>query len=175
MKKAFYTVLIFILFCCTQTQAQTSDYFLGVFSNTTKTIKFTIGAYPNSISQSKRNDGTIYSAMRIAIVNSEKAEMIEWSDYKIYILLKDGTLFYNFLTNATTGEYACKYSVNPGETHLQYVCFEKVFASADVDKMWLSFSENQFLPLFLYKDEVKPTTPAATTPTVTPDKKSLKR
>jgi len=141
----------------TQTQNQINEYYLGVFSNTTNTIKFTIGAYPSSVNQSKRNDGTIYTAMRIAIINNEKAEPIEWSDYKIYILLKDGSLFYNFLTNTTTGDYACKYTVQPGETHLQFVCFEKIFNSSDIDKVWLSFSDNQFLPLFLYKDEIKST------------------
>lgn len=160
---SFISVFLFIGFLQIQTlQAQTlvqpNQYYLGVFSNTTNSIKFTIGAYPNSVNQSKRNDGSIYTAMRIAIINNEKAEPIEWSDYKIYVLLKDGSLFYNFLTNASAGDYACKYIVQPGETHLQFVCFEKIFNSTDIDKVWLSFSDNQFLPLFLYTDEVKPTT-----------------
>ncbi len=174
MKKLICIAFVFALFYYNQTLAQTNDYYLGVFSNTTKTIKFTIGAYPNSISQSKRNDGVIYSAMRIAIVNNEKAEAIEWSDYKIYILLKDGTLFYNFLTNVSTGDYACKYTVNPGETHLQFVCFEKVFSANDVDKIWLSFSDHQFLSLFLYKDDVQPKSPA-TNPVAVPNKKQIKK
>ena len=154
-----------------QTQVQPNQYYLGVFSNTTNSIKFTIGAYPNSVNQSKRNDGTIYTAMRIAIINNEKAEPIEWSDYKIYILLKDGSLFYNFLTSASAGDYACKYTVQPGETHLQFACFEKIFYSTDIDKVWLSFSDNQFLPLFLYTDEVKPTTEESVKSSAKPAKK----
>ena len=159
MKKRF---LIPILFLCmilfhNTVIAQTADYYLGVFSNTTNTIKFTIGVYPNSINQSKKNDGTLYSAMRVALVNNELAEPIEWNDFKIYILLKDGTLFYNFLTTATTGEYACKYQVAPGTTHLQYYCYDKVFTEVDIEKVWLCFSDSEFKPLFLYKDEVKKT------------------
>ncbi len=169
----FCTVFLLTFLFSQACQAQVNEYFLGVFSNHTNTIKFTIGAYPNTVNQSKRNDGSIYSAMRIAIVNNEQAEPIVWSDYKIYILLKDGTLFYNFLTNATTGEYACKYTVEPGSTHLQLVCFEKIFTGDDVEKIWLSFSDSQFLPLIIYKDEVKPETPV--NPEVTPSKKPLKK
>ena len=150
---------------------QTNEYYLGVFSNTTNTIKFTMGAYPNSINQSKKNDGTLYTAMRVALVNNEKADTIEWNDFKIYILLKDGTLFYNFLTNATIGEYACKYQVAPGTTHMQYYCFDKIFSAADIDKVWLCFSDSEFKPLYLYKDEV----PTDKTPAVDPAKKSGKK
>lgn len=147
--------------------AQTNEYYLGVFSNNLNTIKFTMGAYPNSINQSKKNDGTLYTAMRVALVNNEHAEPIEWNDFKIYILLKDGTLFYNFLTNATTGEYACKYQVAPGTTHMQYYCFDKIFLASDIDKVWLSFSDSEFKALYLYKDEI-------TTEKTIPEKPSKK-
>lgn len=149
---------------------QTNEYYLGVFSNTTGTIKFTMGAYPNSINQSKKNDGTLYTAMKVALVNNVTAEPIEWNDFKIYILLKDGTLFYNFLTTATTGEYACKYQVAPGTTHMQYYCFDKIFLASDIDKMWLSFSDSEFQHLYLYKDEI----PADKTPAEA-EKKSRKK
>jgi hypothetical protein len=159
MKKRFLFPIIFLYLTAFQNSAiaQTTDYFLGVFSNTTNTIKFTIGVYPNSINQSKKNDGTLYTAMRVALVNNEFAEPMEWNDFKVYVLLKDGTLFYNFLTNATTGEYACKYQVTPGTTHLQYYCYDKIFSATDIDKVWLCFSDSEFKPLFLYKDEVKNT------------------
>ncbi len=177
MKKNSLLLFVFTLFLLSTQyiQAQTtSEYYLGVFSNTSNTIKFTIGAYPNTISQSKRSDGTIFSAMRIAIVNNEKAEPIVWNDYKMYILLKDGTLFYNFLTNATTGDYACKYTVPTGETHLQYICFEKIFSAADIDKVWLSFSDSHFQPLLLYKDTFTPQTPTPTETPVAPKKPAKK-
>jgi len=173
MKNLFhlFCFCLTIVFLTNTAYGQSNEYYLGLLSNTSKTIKFTIYAYPGSVSQVKRNDGSVYSGMRIAIINDEKAEPIEWSDYKIYILLKDGTLFYNFLTTAATGDYACKYTVPPGEKHLQFACFEKVFTAADIDKVWLSFSANQFLPLFLYKDEDKPTTTPAEEPAINPTKK----
>jgi hypothetical protein len=176
MQKFSY-VLALIIFVCigNNIQAQSNEYYLGVFSNTTSTIKFTIGAYPNTISQSTRSDGTIFSAMSVAIVNNEKAEPIIWSDYKMYVLLKDGTLFYNFLTNSTTGDYACKYTVPTGETHLQYYCFEKVFSATDIDKVWLSFSDSHFQPLMLYKDTFTPETAPTETPAPSPAKKPAKK
>ena len=149
------TLILTHFFYSQKSIAQTNDYYLGVFSNTTNTIKFTIGVYPNSINQSKKNDGTLYSAMRIALVNNELADTIVWNDFKIYVLLKDGTLFYNFLTNAETGEYACKYKVAPGTTHLQYYCYDKIFSASDIEKVWLCFSDSEFKPLFLYKYELK--------------------
>jgi hypothetical protein len=159
MKKRFLFPIIFLCLTAFQNSAmaQTTDYYLGVFSNTTNTIKFTIGVYPNSVNQSKKNDGTLYTAMRVALVNNEFADTIKWNDFKIYILLKDGTLFYNFLTNAQYGEYACKYQVAPGTTHMQYYCYDKIFIAGEVDKVWLCFSDSEFKPLFLFKDEVKNT------------------
>jgi hypothetical protein len=150
---------------------QTSEYYLGVFSNSTNTIKFTMGAYPNSINHGKKNDGSLYTVMTVALVNNEKAEPIEWNDFKIYILLKDGTLLYNFLTTATTGEYACKYQVAPGTTHMQYYCFDKIFSATDIDKVWLHFGDSQFQHLYLYKDEI----PADKAAAATPSKKSGKK
>ena len=150
---------------------QTNEYYLGVFSNTTSTIKFTMGVYPNSINHSKKNDGSLYTVMTVALVNNEKAEPIEWNDFKIYILLKDGSLIYNFLTTATTGEYVCKYQVAPGTTHMQYYCFDKIFSPSDIDKVWLHFGDSIFQPLYLYKDEVPADKAAATTPSKKTGKK----
>ncbi|MBC7450496.1 MAG: hypothetical protein H7259_03310, partial [Cytophagales bacterium] len=150
--------------------AQINEYYLGVFSNEGNTIKFTIGAYPHSISQSKRTDGTFYTAMRVAIINNEKAAPIIWSDYKIYILLKDGSLFYNFLTNASAeSDFGCKYTVAPGTTHIQLFCFEKLFTNSEIDKVWLSLGDNKFLPLVSYIDNKN--IPADTLQTPSPLKK----
>lgn len=163
----------FILFTGVQQACaqQTNEYYLGVFSNSTSTIKFTMGAYPHSINHSKKSDGAVFTVMSVALVNNEKADPIEWNDFKIYILLKDGTLIYNFLTTATTGEYACKYQVAPGTTHMQYYCFDKIFSAADIDKVWLHFGDSVFQPLYLYKDTV----PADKAATETPSKKSGKK
>jgi hypothetical protein len=150
---------------------QVNEYYLGVFSNTTSTIKFTMGAYPHSINHSKKSDGSLYTVMRVALVNNEKADPIEWNDFKIYILLKDGTLVYNFLTTATSGEYACKYQVAPGTTHMQYYCYDKIFSASDIDKVWLHFGDSVFQPLYLYKDEV----PEEKAPAAVPSKKSGKK
>ncbi|WP_018344709.1 hypothetical protein [Cytophaga aurantiaca] len=174
MKKtgALFIICLLIVALSKQVFAQqTNEYYLGVFSNTTGTIKFTMGVYPSSINQSKKNDGTLYSVMSVALVNNEKAEPIEWNDFKIYILLKDGTLVYNFLTTATTGEYACKYQVAPGTTHMQYYCYDKIFSATDIEKVWLHFGDSQFQPLFLYKDEIPAEKKA---PATTPSKKSGK-
>jgi hypothetical protein len=167
----FLLCLLSLLFAMQTHAQQTGEYYLGVFSNTTNTIKFTMGVYPNSINHSKKSDGMLYTVMSVALVNNEKAEPIEWNDFKIYILLKNGTLIYNFLTTATTGDYACKYQVAPGTTHMQYYCFDKIFSASDIDKVWLHFGDSQFQPLYLYKDAIPKDKAAAGTPSKKADKK----
>jgi hypothetical protein len=67
----------------------------------------------------------------------------------VYILLKNGTLFYNYITAAKEGELACNYVVKPNETHIQYVCFEKDFDINQIDKVYLSLLDNKFFPLII--------------------------
>ncbi|MFN8414929.1 MAG: hypothetical protein U0U66_01215 [Cytophagaceae bacterium] len=140
----------------TTTTPETSvqnEYYLEVISNQSGTINLTIGAYPQSISPNKRDDGSIFSIMKVALINGTNAQAFNWKDYKMYILTKQGELLYNFTTTAQYGDYACTYTIKPGETHLQFFCFEKLLAPADIDKVWIGFSDNKFIALTYFVDD----------------------
>lgn len=83
----------------------------------------------------------------MAIINRKGANTFKWDDYKIYILLKDGTLFYNYTTTAKDGELACRWSVEADANHIQYVCFEKAFDVDNIERVWLSMGDDKFFEL----------------------------
>lgn len=151
-------IILLLLICCSYLlQAQhtnpMNEYYLEVISNPSNSIHLTIGAYPQSISANKRADGTIFSVMKVALINNIKAQTFAWKDYKIYILTKSGELFYNFTTSASSGDYSCQYPIAPGETHIQFFCFEKLFLGSDIEKVWVSFADNQFIALNYFVDD----------------------
>jgi hypothetical protein len=184
MKKIILLSIGFVLSFITNGQTQNpttsaptamNEYYLEVISNQSGSINLTIGAYPQSISPNKRDDGSIFTVMKVALINNVNAQTFNWKDYKMYILTKQGELLYNFTTTATTGDYACTYSIKPSETHLQFFCFEKLLSASDIDKIWISFSDNKFIALTYFVDDKtktpeeqakqKITTPTTTTPT----------
>lgn len=93
-----------------------------------------------------------YSAVSLVVQNDKNAKALDWNDYKIYFLLKDGTLFHNYTTTAKSGNYNCDYSVEPGEQHVQIICFGKKFDPEQVDKAWIKMTHANFIDL-LYKIE----------------------
>ncbi len=130
------------------THAQKSDiYYYEKISNSSKTINFLIGVYitKNEYISSGEDEG--YTKIRMAVINDKNADRFKWNDYKIYIQLKNGDMFYSYTTKATEGETNCTYIVSPDETHIQYICFDKKFDVRDISKMWLSMSDNKFFEL----------------------------
>jgi hypothetical protein len=116
------------------------------------TINFLIGLSPESVQTVTRSDGTSYCTVKMVLINDEKAQSFEWEDYKIYILTKTGELFYNYTTTAESGEYACKYTLQPGESRTQLTCFGKTFKSTEIDRVWLSISDNLSFELVYSND-----------------------
>lgn len=160
MKKTFLVIIGIALSLLTYAQTPTpttptsmNEYYLEVISNQSGTINLTIGAYPQSISPNKRDDGSIFTIMKVALINNANAQTFNWKDYKMYILTKQGELLYNFTTTATAGDYACTYAIPPGETHLQFFCFEKLLSASDIDKIWIGFSDNKFISLTYFVDD----------------------
>ncbi len=148
MKKVFVILLLSIgLGAYAQNEAQDPFYY-EIISNADKSINFLIGIYPNDMEYVRSADGSGYTKIRMAIIN-DAAQSFEWADYKVYILLKDGTLFYNYSTGATIGELSCNYTVAAGETHLQDLCFEMDFSVAEIETIYLSLMDNKFFALAL--------------------------
>jgi hypothetical protein len=88
-----------------------------------------------------------YSVVSIVVQNDKNAKLLKWVDYKIYFLLKDGTLFHNYTTVAKSGNYACKYTVEPGQQHVQLICFGKKFDPEDVESAWIKMTHTNFIRL----------------------------
>ncbi len=128
--------------------AQKSDiYYYEKISNSSKTINFLIGVYVTKNEYISSGDDEGYTKIRMAVINDKNADRFKWNDYKIYIQLKNGDMFYSYTTKATEGETNCTYTVSPDETHIQYICFDKKFDVRDISKMWLSMSDNKFFEL----------------------------
>lgn len=152
MKKLIFLYVLclvtFTFFLPKQCQAQKSDvYYYEKISNSNKTINFLIGVYVTKNEYISTSDDEGYTKIRMAIINDKNADRFKWNDYKIYIQLKNGDMFYSYTTKATEGETNCTYTVSPDETHIQYVCFDKKFDVKDISKMWLSMADNKFFEL----------------------------
>jgi hypothetical protein len=146
MKRILFIFIAAFLISIGYVKAQ--DYtnaavYLEIISNPDKTIDFTLGIYPETYEYNYEGK---YSTMVLRVLNNSK-ESLNWKDYKIYILLKDNTLFYNYKTKASSGLYGCNYSIETGGSNDQRVCFSKKFDVEDIEKVWLSFDDAQFFNL----------------------------
>jgi hypothetical protein len=148
------TVITFTLFIVSFIlYGQENEYFLESIRNGDGTVDFTVATYPISITPNKREDGSYFTIMKMAVVNNPKANDLIWNDYKIYILTKDGQLFFNYTPSMNEGEYACNYTVTKGSTHQQWLCFDTIFNLNDIEKIWISFGDNQFISLIHFVDD----------------------
>ncbi len=150
MKKRLALIVFFLITLTFLAMATPPFYYSGI-ETPDKTISFTIGFYPDKYSWHETPSAGKYSVIIGAIINSKNAQQIVWKDYKIYIMLKDGTLFNNYTTVAKDGPFACNYTVNPGETHYQNFTFKKKFNPKDIAAVWLKLSDSNFIKL-LYKE-----------------------
>ncbi len=88
----------------------------------------------------------------------------------------------NYTTKAKTGNYNCRYSVEPGGQHVQLACFAKKFDPEKVDRVWLKMTHANFLSL-LYKSRsltstgpaIPSTVPARVGPVPGPSVNTMRR
>lgn len=150
-QKLLFLALIcgaFLTLAPATSKAQSSDYYYyESISNPSKTINFLIGVYVTKNEFITRDDGTGYTKIRMAVINQEGADPFKWSDYKVYIKLKNNDMFYNYTTQAKDGDLACNWTVQPGQNHIQYICFDKAFDINQIDMIWLGMSDNKFFDL----------------------------
>lgn len=153
MKQKFLLLTLicagFLMTAPLASKAQTDPFYYESISNPSKTINFLIGFYHTKNEYITRDDGTGYTKVKMAVINKEGANPLTWSDYKIYVMLKNGDMFYNYTTKAQDGDLACTWTVQAGSNHIQYVCFDKAFDISQIDKVWLSMSDNKFFDLVL--------------------------
>ena len=113
-------------------------YFSQVVATPDKTsLNFTLFVFHHKYKWIETKTEGKYSIVSIVVQNQKNAKPLEWVDYKIFFLLKDGKLFHNYTTVAKTGNYACKYTVEPGKQHVQLICFSKKFEPEQVERAWI--------------------------------------
>lgn len=141
---------LFMLFClvavCLLRAKTTETYFYEKIANPSGKVNFVFGFYPEKYTW-KESQSSSYTTIPAAVVNDKSADSLQWNDYKVFIMLRDGTLFRNYTTTAKSGRYLCKYPVNPGETHYQDFAFAKKFKPAQILHVWLELKHNNFIKL----------------------------
>jgi hypothetical protein len=92
-----------------------SPFYYEVISNPSKTIDYSIGFYHTIYSSSKASDNKEYVTFSGAVINNS-AYSLDWNNYHMIVLLKNGDLAFNYITAAESGEYDCTFTVAPKET-----------------------------------------------------------
>ncbi|MCP4156460.1 MAG: hypothetical protein GY757_52590 [bacterium] len=147
--KCKITVFLVLVICFTLGLAGATGkpHFYESISNPDKTLDFNIYVFHHKYQWIESNEGN-YSTISMVLKNEKDAQPLEWKNYKVYLLLKDGTsLFHNYDTVAKTGNYACTYTVTPDAHHVQLLCFQKKFSSAQIDKIWVKMTASNFIKL----------------------------
>ncbi len=118
--------------------------YIETIANSSKTTEFILGIYPRTYKWSESLEA---SQLTMRILNKAKSDY-KWEDYKVYVLLKDNSLFYNYKTKAESGDYACKYTIKgDGGFNDQVLCFDKKFDVKDIKSIWVSFGDATFIEL----------------------------
>jgi hypothetical protein len=126
-------------------QKSKEPYFSQVVTTPDKTLNFNIFVFHHKYRWVESSTEGNYSTVSMVIQNKNQTKTLKWEDYKIYLLLKDGTLFHNYTTVAKSGNYDCRYSVEPGQSHVQLLCFGKKFKSNQVERIWIKMTHFNFI------------------------------
>ena len=121
----------------------TDPVYVNTISTSDLSIDLTVGLYPLTYKYEKAYD---YSILTLKILNDSKKDF-DWNDYRVFILLRDGTLFSSYKTKSEKGEYLNKYIIDSGDLHTQTVCFGRAFDVDDIKYAWLSWVEEKFFTL----------------------------
>ncbi|MCD6012836.1 MAG: hypothetical protein K0Q79_2698 [Flavipsychrobacter sp.] len=150
-KKQLMLAALLLLSIASNAQKKNPFYY-ELISNDSKTINFVFGFYPTTYNYVEGKDVDPYTNVKAAIINNAK-NSLDWNNYKIMILLKNGKLIRSYTTVAKDGDYACEYNVKGSETHYQYFCFHHKFTNEDMDKVWLVMGDDQIFNLAYDKNE----------------------
>jgi len=165
-------IVLSALAVCAQEQGE--PYFSQIIANPDNTLRFNFYVFHDRYKWVESKEAT-YAEIPIVIQNDAQAQPLKWEDYKIFLLLADGTLLNNYTTVAKDGVYSCVYSLAPGDQHVQHVCYGKSFSPKQITKVWLRMTDSNFIDLhlnYLQAEEKAGTVPRAAG-TVTGDIKQL--
>ncbi|UCH92987.1 MAG: hypothetical protein JSV88_22220 [Candidatus Aminicenantes bacterium] len=148
MKTKIILVILLFAFVSGPAAETKEPYFSQVIATPDKTsLNFNIFVFHHKYRWVESKTEGNYSTVSMVIQNQKNAKPFKWEDYKVHLLLKDGTLFHNYTTKAASGNYACKYTVEPAQQHVQLICFGKKFSPEDVERAWLKMTHTNFIRL----------------------------
>lgn len=145
MKKIISSTLLLLI--VTLAYSQKTTYYYTTVISPDKTIDYVFGFYPSVSQYTEANGVKPYTSVKAALINQKTAKTFESKDDKIMILLKNGQLIRNYTTGATSGDYAVKYTTQPGETHIQYYCFDGKVNMNDISRIWYILGDTQIFEL----------------------------
>lgn len=157
--KKILAIALFFISASLSADAQKIVYYSTIISNPDKTIDFDFGFYPKTLQYVEPSGQKGYTVVRCAVINQKGAKPFEWKDEKVNIYLKSGKLIRNYTTKAESGDYAVRYTVDPGVTRYQEYCFSHKFGVDEIEKIWLVMGDSQIFEL--YRNEVDPKPAAA--------------
>lgn len=138
--------LVFVVASVVVAQQVKEPYFSQVVVTPDKTsLNFNIFVFHHKYRWVESKTEGKYSVVSMVVQNDKNAKPLQWEDYKIYFLLKDGTMFHNYTTVAKNGNYTCKYTVEPGQQHVQLICFGKKFEPENVERAWIKMTHANFI------------------------------
>lgn len=123
------------------------NYFSQVVTTPDKALNFNMFVFHEKYRWVESRTEGKYSTVSLVVQNKNQDKDLKWEDYKIFIMLKDGTMFHNYTTVAKTGNYMCKYDVDPGGQRAQILCFSKKFNPEDVERIWIRMTHSNFIRL----------------------------
>lgn len=123
------------------------NYFSQVVTTPDKILNFNMFVFQEKYRWVESSTEGKYSTISLVVQNKNKEKALKWEDYKIFIMLKDGTLFHNYTTVAKTGSYMCKYDVPADGQHVQVLCYSKKFKPEDVERIWIRMTHANFIRL----------------------------
>ena len=140
--------MIFVIggLCVLSGQGSEDSYYYEKIATPNNAINFTFGFYAEKYSWHESSESK-YTSIPAVIINEPNAKQLDWKDYKVFIMLKDGTLFNSYKTVAKTGNYACHYTVKPGEKHYQHFTFSAKFKPQQILHVWLKLTDGNFIKL----------------------------
>ena len=147
-----YLVLASFLLASGLSKAQNNPFYYEHIFNELKTINFVFAFYPSSYQNFELREKDTCTTFKSVTIN-KAATSLNWNDYKLRVLLKDGRQANSLIATAKEGRLACSYSVPVGETHTQFFCFHEKFTGGDISKIWLVMEDDKKFELELYKDD----------------------
>jgi hypothetical protein len=139
MKTKFFAIAMFMFIA--QFANAGSPFYYESISNPLKTIDYVFGFYHTIYSVSTASDNKEYVAITGAVINNADYEL-KWGNYYVAVLLKNGSLVFNYKTAATSGDYANFFTVAAKKTQFTKFCFHTVFKPDDIQAVFIFDKDN---------------------------------